>query len=719
MRKEKTDVSSHGHDSNSIFGAEVQYFRLDHRYWDEVLDRFCDAGLSCVTTYVQWLTHLVGEPDAKHPAGVLDFEGRTNPRLNLLKFLDLVERRGLKLNFRCGPFCCNEMIWGGYPSWLVNGDPNIMCWDYTNRPTQGYWIGKREGMQPSYLHPTYLAWCDKWLAEIDKIIAPRTLGKGRFISMINLDNEISYICKDSMLDSDYNPIMVKPGGFYHQFLKERYGSTKAVSDAYGVKYASIEAVEPPRSVPAELGRDLAWHTDWMEFKTWIMCRYIEKLRAMHEAHGVKGVTFMTNFNPHRPEGIPTRMPEFQKAVGKGGIVGYDFYRGSFMSYSGYHSMARVLKLMNASLPYTWSAEFMSGTWQKDLTKGGRISDDHMQFMARCALSHGCKSIAWFMFHDRDCWGDSPSSSHGHARPSLNVLRDTFAMVKDKIKGWDSLVPAGDVAVIYDLVQHLHTGVGDPNPCADNSAHVGAPTICGVQAGVASREYEGLFRLVEQAGAQANAVDVMHDASLLMNYPLAMLPGSPVVERQVDKALKQFVSAGGTLLVSGAWPAVDEHGKSIKFLGLSAVKAGSVKLGKGAVIWHAQPLAQEEPESENLDSVAFVKSLLKKLAPKPHVSVEPAELPVTYVDWSPAPTGGHHVLKRTHNLGSAVLHEGPEDRVLFVLNHYIEAVKFAVSFGKLKVSELENLDTGERLAVKNGKVSVDIDRKSASIYRVIV
>ena len=112
--------------SRDIFGAEIQYFRTEPRSWEPILQRFKDTGLRCVTTYVQWATHLVGPPDKKHPAGILDFEGKTNPRLNLLRFLDLIQKHGLLLNFRCGPFCCNEAVHGGYPPWLVLGDANMM-----------------------------------------------------------------------------------------------------------------------------------------------------------------------------------------------------------------------------------------------------------------------------------------------------------------------------------------------------------------------------------------------------------------------------------------------------------------------------------------------------------------------------------------------------------------------------------------------------------------
>ncbi|MEI6788206.1 MAG: beta-galactosidase [bacterium] len=79
------------YDSKEIFGAEIQYFRTDPQYWPTLIQRLKNTGLRCVTTYVQWGTHLVGPPDKKHPVGILDFTGKTNPRLNLMKFLGLAK----------------------------------------------------------------------------------------------------------------------------------------------------------------------------------------------------------------------------------------------------------------------------------------------------------------------------------------------------------------------------------------------------------------------------------------------------------------------------------------------------------------------------------------------------------------------------------------------------------------------------------------------------
>jgi hypothetical protein len=630
-----------------------------------------------------------------------------------MKFLELIEKNELNLNLRCGPFVCNEMIYGGYPQWIVIGNPDMMVWDYQNRLAPGYWVAKREGSQPSYLHPDYLKWCKKWFDAVDKIIVKHLKSKGGCITMVNLDNEVSYIVQDGFLSSDYNPVNIAPEGYYHKFLVKKYKGVSSLP--YSKKYACIEDVDPPRHIPYEITRDFAYYFDWCEFKEWVMCEYLRTLRKFHQENGVRDVIFMTNFNPHLPEGIPTRMPSFEEAVG--GIVGYDFYRGTFMSYSGYHSMARVLKLMNSSLKYTYSAEFMSGTWQKVLTT--RVSSDHMRFMARCALSHGCKAISWFMFHDRDCWGDAPVSSHGHSRENLSILKEIPEILFKRIKNWDALQPQYDVGIIYDLIQHKHSYVGDPFPCDDNNLYVGKPFIGNIPAGRASKEYIGLFRLVEECGYQADSIDIVHSAKRLKNYPLLFLPGAPLIEKSANKALEDYVRGGGVLVLSGNVPQINEGGEIIKSFRVGRNKkiedVTTTTYGNGKLIIISRYIAQDGCEEEDLKSIDLVKNILKAYAGEPVVKIEISK-PVEWIDWRKE-GGGYTTYTQPRNLGSAILHKNREETLLFVLNHYPEAAEFIIQLKDSRYTKLINVDTGEIIYLKNGKAILDIDRKSGVIYLV--
>ena len=430
---------------------------------------------------------------------------------------------------------------------------------------------------------------------------------------------------------------------------------------------------------------------------------------------------MTNFNPHRPEGIPTRMPAFEKACGEAGIAGYDFYRGAFMSYSGYQSMARVLKLMNATLRYTWSAEFMAGTWNKHLNT--RVSDDHMLFMGLCALSQGCKAIAWFMFHDRDCWGDAPVSSHGHARPSLGVLRDIRKLAIEGIREWDQLVPQTDLGIIYDLASHEHTYLGDPSPCDDNAMHVGAPFIADDEAGCASMEYEGLFRLVEHTGRQAAVIDPVHCSERLnvKEMPLVLLPGSPVLHPETFDSLTRYVMQGGKLIVTGAWPTLNRNGVSIEFLGGSSPIQSKIKtaVGQGHIWWSPETLASEA-EHDPEESIAWLRTIFETELTAPNARFEPIE-PVSYVEWKRNVTmkseGGHQPYTQPRNMLSGILHSGADDNILFLLNHYAEATRGRLTLANAKATSLENLLTGETMALVGGVAEIEIDRKTVLVFRV--
>jgi beta-galactosidase GanA len=228
---------------------------------------------------------------------------------------------------------------------------------------------------------------------------------------------------------------------------------------------------------------------------------------------------------------------------------------------------------------------------------------------------------------------------------------------------------------------------------------------------------GLFRLVEENGMQAAAVDTVHSSKTLLQYPLVFLPGSPMLSSVTNRALLAYVKKGGVLVVTGSWPMRDERGRLSKFLGLA--KPGRQaelrkRLGKGTVIWQAATVAQDKAEEESLQSIAWVGGLLKQYVKQAHVHIQSTGS-VKWVDWQPA--GGHRVFEGDRNLGTAILHLNKKEQVLFVLNHYIDAARFTLTFKDIAVGAWRNLDTDEVIPLRNGKCVVDVDRKSAALYRL--
>jgi hypothetical protein len=133
------------------------------------------------------------------------------------------------------------------------------------------------------------------------------------------------------------------------------------------------------------------------------------------------------------------------------------------------------------------------------------------------------------------------------------------------------------------------------------------------------------------------------------------------------------------------------------------------------------LGSGQPEEDSLESIAWLTALLDKETPAPKVRVEP-EGTVSWVDWNTGKDmkseGGHRVYKQPRNLFSAVLHEGPEDRILFALNHYPEAARAKVTFGDKSATGLVDLESGETIPVTGGVALIDLDRKSGTVFRVV-
>ena len=84
-----------------LFSGEVHYWRLDPANWRPVLRRAREMGLQIIATYVCWDFHEI-EP------GRYDFLGETDPRRNLLAFLDLLTSEGFWIILRPGPYIYSE-----------------------------------------------------------------------------------------------------------------------------------------------------------------------------------------------------------------------------------------------------------------------------------------------------------------------------------------------------------------------------------------------------------------------------------------------------------------------------------------------------------------------------------------------------------------------------------------------------------------------------------
>ncbi|KAE9608114.1 hypothetical protein Lal_00003639 [Lupinus albus] len=90
-----------------LISGSIHYPRSTPQMWPDLIQKAKDGGIDVIETYVFWNGH---EPSP----GKYYFEDR----FDLVWFIKLVQKAGLYVHLRIGPFVCAEWNFGGFPIWL-------------------------------------------------------------------------------------------------------------------------------------------------------------------------------------------------------------------------------------------------------------------------------------------------------------------------------------------------------------------------------------------------------------------------------------------------------------------------------------------------------------------------------------------------------------------------------------------------------------------------
>nr|KYP43694.1 Beta-galactosidase 5 [Cajanus cajan] len=90
-----------------LISGSIHYPRSTPEMWEDLIRKAKDGGLDVIDTYVFWNVH---EPSP----GNYNFQGR----YDLVRFIKTVQRVGLYVHLRIGPYVCAEWNFGGFPVWL-------------------------------------------------------------------------------------------------------------------------------------------------------------------------------------------------------------------------------------------------------------------------------------------------------------------------------------------------------------------------------------------------------------------------------------------------------------------------------------------------------------------------------------------------------------------------------------------------------------------------
>ncbi|KAH8093824.1 glycoside hydrolase family 35 protein [Cristinia sonorae] len=156
-------LSIHGQ-RTFILSAEVHPWRMPNpELWADILQKVRANGFNTVSIYVNWALHYP-TPDTNRGKG--DWQEGTYR--DIQRFIDEVQKAGLWLIARPGPYINGETTGGGFPGWVGNVNGSVR----TDNPAY------KETWVP-------------YMTEITKIIARNQITRGGPIIMVQAENEFS------------------------------------------------------------------------------------------------------------------------------------------------------------------------------------------------------------------------------------------------------------------------------------------------------------------------------------------------------------------------------------------------------------------------------------------------------------------------------------------------------------------------------------------------
>lgn len=542
-----------GSQSLPLLSGEVHFFRMDPQVWEKCLLEVKSFGLPIVSTYLSWRRFSTGP-------GQYDLTGRSDPRLDLPRFLELCRQVGLWVLLKPGPWICAEERNGGYPDWLVE-DADLQALDVQGRPVVGYGEPFQSPI-PSYLHPKYQHFARGWLRAVDEVVRKYTYPRGPVV-MIQLDNEPCYTFHDGMFEADYNPASLR---HYRSWLEAKYRSVAELNRAHQARHASFEELEPPRSLEGLRLEALPRYRDWVEFKEWTLARHVASLGEVHLENGIDNLLFTINLNERPQLATPNNWQELERASG---LAGFDYYPAHLpMQAEEVVQVARAVSYSRCALKAVWSPEMMCGIWnfEGQEYREDELKPEDFEYLYFTALAFGLKGMNFYMLADRDHWVHAPLNAHGERTPTAGAV--------DRVMQFFQAVPE-----FPEMDRPQPVGVLYYRPYAHEAYIVGGQSL---EAGavrfdrsdaIFTRAYATLLR----ANLDPAILDLEACPHRLEGVRLLFSPGGRSMERAVQERLRAFVEAGGALVFLPSPPEQDER---FEPFGLFPPGAGRITLGRG-------------------------------------------------------------------------------------------------------------------------------------------
>ncbi|MGB8981607.1 MAG: beta-galactosidase [Anaerolineales bacterium] len=392
----------------SLLSGEIHYWRLDPSNWRPVLQRARAMGLQVIATYVCWDFHEI-EP------GRYDFRGETDPRRNLLGFLDLLTAEGFWIILRPGPYI--------YSEWRNNGVPD-------------------DAARLHRLDPAFQERARPYMQAVVEAVRPYLATRGGRIILWQAENEIdpwaAWYTEQLGLGQKTGP--------FHDFLRQRYGDVKHLNAAWGTDYASIEAAwAVSEMLPGQPDR-MRRYLDFVRFQHWYVTRVAKWAVNAYRDAGVDVPIYLNAYS-----GVSIQPWAAFESIAD--LAGPDIYpsRELALRTNEHRSLLEAVRYTRtySSLPYI--PEFEAGIWHDWLPGVGVLPPNHYRMICLSALLAGAAGWNWYMLVNRDNWYQCPMNEWGRTRPDLfEAFRQVTALFHEIDPA--SLTKLTGTAVTFNTLQ---------------------------------------------------------------------------------------------------------------------------------------------------------------------------------------------------------------------------------------------------------------------------
>ena len=523
-----------GKETYPPFSAELHYFRIDKRYWSICFERIKRAGFRIIATAVPWNVHQ----DEKK---MFDFAGLTDPRKDLIVFLELAREFGFKVILRPGPWVAGQLPNGGLPRFLFN-DLKVFARDASGqeRPLPND-HGVKGGFLPSYLHSNYQFHLKSFFKAFIETTKNYVHPRGP-VFMVELDYETSF---GRLLDpdsADYNPDVLS--SYYDRFLRELYeDDIKKLNAQYKEKNSDFDAVEPPRKFTDLDIKEYPKIFDWFRFREYMLRTYLQTVEDLFTSYTVEPLIFRSLYV--RPGDL---LPAYNLVPEEMS----PFLGSNVFPEGNYFDLNIKARFLNAEYGFAFASSFVSGSAAADPEREEKIApvtNSTRRFYLAAGLAAGFKGLNHYMFVDRDHWYGAPLHNDGTVSEGYRIMQ-RFNIAISEV-GLEDMETPTEIAVVGNRMYSWLTLIGSEKVFSY------APRLMLESTVGFCRD---LMRLKINFGVREN-----RDWETMKKYRILFIPSTEIMAERDQEAIVELVKNGATVIMCGLMPKYDENFKDCKIL----------------------------------------------------------------------------------------------------------------------------------------------------------